>query len=840
MFQDLRYAVRMLVRTPGFTLVAVLTLALGIGANTAIFTVVNAIVLKPLPYPAAERLVMVLQDLRARGGPEDEWLTPGNYADLRQAKDVVGQIAVLAGWRPALTGAGEPEPIPGEQVSHEYFGLVGVTPVLGRDFVQADDVPNAPRVVVVSDGFWKRRLGADRAAIGRVLTLGGEAHQVIGVMPDGFRPVLSAMAEIWRPLRLNTATPSRGAVVLRSVARLPAKASLQQAQAAATTLSHQLQSAHPQYNEKMVFNLMPLHERVVGDVRPALLALLGAVGFVLLIACANIANLLLARGSSRGRELAVRFALGAARTRVIRQLLTESVLLAAIGGAAGVLFGVWAIDGLVSLAPESMPRLNEVRLDAGVLGVASLVTLLTGVVFGLGPAIQAARGGITQSLKEGTRGSTGTGGRSLRRVLIAVEVAMALILLTGGGLLLRNFMELQALDLGFKAENVLVGFLNPPRTSYQTSAQRLAFYDQVREKLSALPGVQNAALSSILPLGGGDTDTSFLIEGRPTPQSQSDTPVTWYREVSANYFEVMGIRLIGGRLFAEREAAPSVVVNETFVKRYFPNEDALGKRVRFASDMPAFTIVGVVGDVKMRGALEPDSRVETYVPYWQSTEGGMAVVIKSGVDPAATRAAAAAGGGVRRPQRAGVERRAVRRHPPGLDRSAAVRDVARQRVCAPRAGPLGDRDLRGDGVHRQPADDRVRGADGAGGGARRSVPAGADRCADADGCRRRPRHWRVVAHFAVAGIAAVRHPRGRPDHAHGDVPGAGGGGGRREHGPRPAGDARGSDRGTARGVTGREAYNVSQLIIWSPRLRKHNGILQVRSPHAAAGGDFAR
>ncbi len=633
MWQDLRYAVRLLVRTPGFTVVAVLTLALGIGANTAIFTVVNAIVLKPLPYPDADRLVMVWQDLRARGGPEDEWLSPGNYVDLRNAKDVVDRIAVLSGWRPTLTGAGEAEPIPGEQVSHEYLSVLGIAPLLGRDFTQADDVPNAPRVVIVSEGFWKTRFGGDRGAVGRLITLGGEPHQVIGVMPGGFRPVLSQVAEIWRPLRLNTANPSRGSIFLRSVARLPASASPQQAQAAASTLSRQLQAAYPGYNEKKLFNEMPLHERVVGDVRPALLALLGAVGFVLLIACANIANLLLARGSSRGRELAVRVALGAARARVIRQLLTESVLLAAIGGVAGVLVGVWAIDALVSLAPESLPRLNEVRLEPGVLAFASLVTLLTGVFFGLGPAMQSARGGITQSLKEGARGSTGTGGRALRRVLIGVEVAMALILLTGGGLLLRSFIELQGVDLGFNADKILVGFIGPPRTAYPTAAQRLAFYDQVLEKAGAIPGVEKAALSSILPLGGGDSDTSVQIEGRPPARSQSESTVTWYRATSSNYFDVMGIRLIAGRLFADRETAPSVVINETFVKKYFAGEDPLGKRLRFSPEMPVFTIVGVVGDVKMGGALEPESRVETYVPYWQLTEGSTAIVLKAGVDP---------------------------------------------------------------------------------------------------------------------------------------------------------------------------------------------------------------
>ena len=636
--QDLKYAVRLLLRTPAFTVVAILTLALGIGANTAIFTVVNAVVLNPLPYNQADRLVMVWQDLRARSGPDDEWLTPGNYADLRAAKNVVGEIAVLSGWRPALTGLGDPEPIPGEQVSHEYFGVLGVSPALGRNFTQQDDVPNAPRVVMLSDGFWRTRLGGDPSAVGRVITLSGEPHQVIGVMPRGFRPVLSGMSEIWRPLRLNTANPSRGAIVLRSVARLPEQVSLERAQAAAATLSKQLEATYPQFNEKMVFNLMPLHERVVGNVRPALLALVGAVGFVLLIACANIANLLLARGSARGRELAVRSALGAARSRVVRQLLTESVLLAAVGGLAGVLLGVWATEGLLSLAPDSLPRLNEVRLEPRVLAYASAITLLTGVIFGLGPAIQSSRAGVTQSLKEGARGSTGVGGRTMRRVLIGVEVALALMLLTGGGLLLRGFIDLQRMDLGFKADNILVGFVAPPRTTYTTPAARIAFFDQVLEKASALPGVQQAALSSIIPLGGGDNDTSFSIEGRPEARTQAETPVTWYRRVSAGYFDVMGIALKAGRTFEGREAAPLVVINEAFVKKYFPAEDPLGKRLRFSPEMPAFTIIGVVADVKVAGALEPESRVESYVPYWQLPDTSTSVVLKAAGNPTALAA----------------------------------------------------------------------------------------------------------------------------------------------------------------------------------------------------------
>jgi putative ABC transport system permease protein len=647
----------MLVRTPAFSVVAVLTLALGIGANTAIFTVVNAIVFRPLPYPDADRLVMVWQDLRALGGPDDEWLTPGNYADLRAARDVVGRIAVIGGWRPTLTGMGDAEPVPGEQVSHEYFRVLGRAPALGRDFTQEDDVPNAPRVVIVSDGFWRQRFGADRSALGRVILLSGEPHQVVGVMPPGFRPVVGGQAQVWRPLRLNMANPSRGAIVLRSIARLPDHVPLDRAQAAAATLSRQLEAAYPQHNEKMVFNLMPLHERVVGDVRPALLALLGAVGFVLLIACANIANLLLARGSARGRELAVRAALGAARGRVVRQLLTESLLLAAAGGIAGVLLGVWAVDALVALAPESLPRLGEIHLEPRVLGFAAVTTLLTGVIFGLGPAVQSARAGVTQSLKEGARGSTGTAGRALRRVLIGVEVAMALMLLTGGGLLLRGFVDLQRMDLGFRPDNLLVGSITPPRTSYQTNDQRRAFYDQILERVSAIPGVQQAAFSSIVPLAGGDSDTSFQIEGRPQPRSQSETPVTWYRSISAGYFDVMGIKVIAGRVFAEREAAPSIVINESFVKKYFPGEDPLGKRVRFSPELPAFTIVGVVNDVRISGALDPATRVETYVPYWQLTEGGIAVVLKAAGDP----------GALATPLRQAIA---------GLDRNVAVANVS--------------------------------------------------------------------------------------------------------------------------------------------------------------------
>ena len=630
--QDSRYAFRMLLKAPGFALVALLTLALGIGANTAIFTVVNAVLLRPLPYRSPDRLVMVWQDLRARGGPPDEWATPGNYVDWRTAPNIFEQVAVIASWRPTLTGGTEPEPIMGERVSHEYFSVLGISPSHGRSFLPADDVPKAPLVTMIGYGLWQRRFGGDPKIVGTSILLGGEPHEIIGVVPEGFRPIVTAPAEIWRPLRLDTANPSRGSVVLRAVARLMPGVSLPEAQARADVLASQLEARFPQFNEKTRFNLTPLHDRVVGDFKPGLLALLGAVAFVLLIACANLANLLLARSSARGRELAVRVALGAARSRVAKQLLTESVLLAVIGGIAGLLLGTWAVDALVAAAPESAPRVSEITLDRRVLLFAVGITVLTGVLFGLAPAIQASRGEITGSLKEGARGSSAGAGRTLRRLLVAAEVALALVLLTGAGLLLQTFVQLQSADLGFKPDNLLVGFVNPPSAAgYDTRAKRLAFYDRVFESAKALPGAEKIAMASVLPLSG-DSDTSFAIEGAPPPKSQSETPGTWYRQVSASYFDTMGIPIKRGRGFDTREAAPSVIVNETFTTTYFPGQDAIGRRLRFAPDLPAFTIVGIAGDVKVRGARE-GPRVETYVPYWQLTEPGMFVIVKAAGDP---------------------------------------------------------------------------------------------------------------------------------------------------------------------------------------------------------------
>ena len=634
LFADVRYAVRSFQKSPGFTAVAILTMAIGIGANAAIFTVVNSLLLRPLPYPDAERLVMLWQDWSQRGGPADEWATPGNFVDWRAEESVFESVAAIGGWRPTLTGGTEPEAIPGEQVSHEYFSVLRIPPAIGRDFRAEDDVPNAPRVAMISHELWQRRFGAAPAAVGQTVQLSGDPHVIIGVLPPNVRPIVNPDAEIWRPLRLPRANPNRGAVILRVVARLNDGVSAARAQAAMTTLAQRLESEYPDFHEKTGFAVEPLHERVTGQIRPGLLALAGAVVFVLLIACANIANLLTVRGSARGRELAVRVALGAGRTRIVRQLLTESVLLALAGGIAGGLVCIWAVDALVAFAPPSAPRMDEVRIDATVLGFATLLTLVTGVLFGVLPALQHSRTDVTRSLKDGARGTTAAGGRRMRQGLITAEVALAVVLLSGGALLVQTFVKLQQAELGFRTGGILVGFVSPPPIAYESSAKRVAFFDQLLERASAIPGVEQAALASVLPLAAGDTDTTFTIDGRPPATSATDTPATWYREVSAGYFDAIGMQLRRGRDFAPREAAPSVIVNETFVRTYFPSEDPIGRRIRFGGPQAQwFTIIGIVGDARVRGA-RTDTRVETFVPYWQLSEGGLSVVLRGG-NPAA-------------------------------------------------------------------------------------------------------------------------------------------------------------------------------------------------------------
>jgi predicted permease len=505
--------------------------------------------------------------------------------------------------------------------------------VLGRPFSVSDDIPNAPRVVLLSHGLWTRRFGGDRSVIGRSLLINGESHEIIGVMPAGFTPVFIPTAAMWRPLRLNPVNPSRNSAVFHTFGRLGAGVTIEQARTRLALLAKQLQAAHPESDTGKGINPVPLQEQRVGSMKPSLLMLQGAVAFVLLIACVNIANLLLARASGRSAEIAVRRALGADRMRIVRQLLTESVLLALTGGALGAILGTWGVSALKTLAPDGTPRIDEVGVDGRVLAFTAVLSLVTGLLFGLMPAVHAARDRFSGALKQGGRGQMGDGGGRARRVLIVAELALALMLLVGGGLLLRTFLALQRVDLGFNPRHLLTGFVLPPPTVYKSEAQRLAFYDALLGRTAALPGVTQAALASVLPLSG-DSDSDFLIEGRPAPTRSADAFITWYRVVSANYFSTMGVPLKRGRLFADREPEPTVVVNESMAKRYWPNEEAIGRRIRFGDQSPWMTVVGIVADVQVRGA-RGQNVVETYIPYWHDPEAGINVVLKTAGDPKA-------------------------------------------------------------------------------------------------------------------------------------------------------------------------------------------------------------
>jgi putative ABC transport system permease protein len=463
--------------------------------------------------------------------------------------------------------------------------------------------------------------------------INGESHEIVGVMPEGFTPVYIPGAALWRPLRLNPVNPNRNSAVFHTFGRLRPGVTIEQARARLDALAKHLQAEHAASDSGKGINPVPLQEQRVGSLRPSLFMLQGAVAFVLIIACVNIANLLLSRAAGRRGEIAVRRALGADRARIVRQLLTESTVLALIGGGLGAMLGTWGVAALKAIAPDGTPRIAEVTVDGRVLAFTAALSLLTGLLFGLVPAAHAARDRFGAALKQGGRGEMGDGGRRARRALIVAELALALVLLAGGGLLLRTFLALQRVDLGFNPSQILTGFVLPPAAAYRTNADRLAFYDAVRARIGALPGVRQASLSSVLPLTG-DSDTDFLIEGRPAPTRSADANITWYRIVTANYFSTMAIPLKRGRLFQDREAEPVVVINETAAKRYWPNEDPIGRRIRFGDQQPWAAIVGIVGDVQMRGARGTNV-VETYIPYWQNPEAGINVVLKTAGDPRA-------------------------------------------------------------------------------------------------------------------------------------------------------------------------------------------------------------
>jgi putative ABC transport system permease protein len=629
----------MLYKNPGFSAVALLALALGIGANTAIFSVVNSVLLRPLPYSDPSRLVMIWQDHQQRGGPEREWASPADLRDFQEQTNSFEHITAFLGWGPTLTGQGEPEDLQAAAVSHDMFTMLGVQPALGRTFNEEEDRPGAEKVVVLSDQLWKRRFASDPAIIGKSVTLSDESYTVIGVMPRGFNFPILNNTEIWRAIKPILGGPlqrcDRGCVVLRLIAKLRAGVPIEVARAEMNALAVQTAERYPESNKGVGTTLLPLQEQLVGDARPAMLVLLGAVGLVLLIACANVANLLLARAAAREKEVAIRAALGASRARLIRQHLTESLTLALIGGTLGLILAFWMVDLLVSFAPVGTPRLDEIAINTIVLVFTCGIAIFTGIAFGLAPAVLSSRANFNNSLKEGGRGASATSrGARIRSALVVFEVALALMLLIGAGLLIKSFLNLQHIDPGFNQTSTLRVDVSLPRMRYPNNNQPAAFYKELIDRIAALPGVQSVGGITRLPLSGGGTDSDFAIEGQP-PSEPGHEPVAWYNSVTPDYFRTMGIRLIKGRLPSESdtaEAAKVVFISEMMARRYFPDEDPIGKRLVFGTDKRE--IVGIVSDVNHFG-LTKDPRPTMYYPHAQSPARGMSLVVRMAGNPLA-------------------------------------------------------------------------------------------------------------------------------------------------------------------------------------------------------------
>ncbi|MDQ3070475.1 MAG: ABC transporter permease [Acidobacteriota bacterium] len=627
---DLRFVLRVLARTPGFTLTVVLALAVGIGATTAIFSLVNGVLLRPLPYADANRLVMVWQDFTARGGPSDEWASPGNVRDWARQPEVLSSVAAIGGWTPAALFDGQqPETLAGEQVTHGYFATLGLSPAAGRSLEARDDVPGAARVVMIGHGMWQTRFGGDRGVIGRTLTLAGEPHEVIGVAPAGTRGVLAPDAEVWRPLRLNLAAPTYGSVFLRVVGRLAGDITFEGAQGRLTTIARTLEAQEHELRQQGI-RIQPAQEWIVGDARTPLLVLLSAVCTLLLLTVANVANLLLARASARDREMSIRAAIGASRGDLVRLLILESLVLSAAGGLLGAIFAAWGLDALLTLSADFLPRAGEVALDGRVLAFTAALSAVTGLLFGLVPAAQSSRPDLQTPLRESGR-STSRKGQMARSSLVIAQVALALVMLVSAGLIVRSFSGLSSADLGFNPDGVATGRVALGGAGYRTAPQVTAFLKQLEERLPSLPGAASTAFTSVLPLSpGGDSDTGFTIAGQPNLLPNGRPRVSWYRSVSTSYFETIGMRMAHGR--APRPAAPEMVVNESFARHFFSGADPIGQQI--VADTPPLTIVGVVADAKTRGPRS-DTRNEMFIPYQFMPEGGYAIVVRAHGDAAA-------------------------------------------------------------------------------------------------------------------------------------------------------------------------------------------------------------
>ncbi|HET6892332.1 MAG TPA: ABC transporter permease [Pyrinomonadaceae bacterium] len=645
-WQDFRYGMRMLLKNPAFTSVAVLTLALGIGANTAIFSVVNSVLLGALPYKDADRLAMIYES-----SPREarNVANPANFMDWKEQNSSFSDMAGFVDSRSVLVGDGEPEELPMQFATPNLFSVLGVEAFMGRTLLESDGQPNQPRAVVLSYGLWQRRFGSDANIIGRKLNLDRQDAIVVGVMPPNFQwfirkgSLTAKAAEIWLPFRITSDFRVRRGRFMQVVGRLKPGVTMPQAHAEMKTIGSRLEQQFNDFNANWGVNVVALREQLTGDIRLPLLIMLGAVGFVLLIACANVANLLLARAATRQKEIAIRAALGARRWRVIRQLFTEGLPLAVLGGIFGLLLAWWGTSLLATLSPPELIDLSQVKINLKVLAFTLGVSLLTGMIFSLAPSLESTRLNLSDSLKEGVKGGSTTGTNRLRSVLVVVQVALALVLLVCAGLLIRSFNRLNSVDPGFNPENVLTIRVVLPGRKYDQEAKVVGFFKQALERIQALPGVESTGAISFLPFAGPYSGTNFEIGGLPLP-APGQGPITGVCVTDVNYFKAMQIPLKRGRLFTEQEATEArhvVVINEALARRYFPNEEAIGKRIKIymKDEIEPSEIIGIVADSRHKdldGEIEPMS----YWPHPELAFPFMTLVIRTKGDAANIAASA--------------------------------------------------------------------------------------------------------------------------------------------------------------------------------------------------------
>jgi putative ABC transport system permease protein len=635
--QDLRFAGRQLAKSPGFTLVAVLTLALGIGATTAIFSIVYGVLLRPLPFQAPDRLVLPMF-VDSKGETHGAF-SPLNFLDVRAASRTFSGLTSIENGTLNLSGdGGEPERLPAALVGANFFQVLGLRPLHGRTFAPGEDRAGAPRVAVISEKLWTRRFGNDPALIGRSLSLNGQPYSVIGILKQGAQ--LPSAADVWVPKVFSPKEmKQRGAVYFSAIGRLGPGVTLARARAEADVIGRRLSAQYPDANASyfQTMTINSLEERMLGDTRKPLLILLGAVACVLLIAVVNVANLLMVRAAAREGEIAVRVALGAGRGRIIRQLLTESLALAIVGGAAGAALATWIVRMLVALGPQGIPRLAQARVDGVALLFALGISLAAGVLFGLAPALQTSRADLGGVIREGTRGSKGRTGTRARGLLVVVEMALAVVLLAGAGLLIRSFARLQNVDPGFRPERILTFNLELPDGKYSDDPKMRAFTTALLERLQHLPGVTAAGLTVFgLPLSGADESLSFTVAGRPPAPPDKEDSIR-FAMATPDYFRILGIRIVRGRALDARDrdgAQPVVVINEAAVRRFFSGEEPLGQRIDLGWRHHGGTIVGVVADFKQDG-LEQEIEPQLFLPYDQAPQESLSVVLRSPADPEA-------------------------------------------------------------------------------------------------------------------------------------------------------------------------------------------------------------